>query len=75
MTVELEEVELSKYFRTLVSSFTSLAESKHIDFKFIQSQSNVYGAIDKDKIEKIITNLLFNAFKFTNLGVKCFHNY
>lgn len=68
LKVELEETELTKYFRTLLSSFTSLAASKEITFEFNQNKAMVFGKIDKDKIEKIIINVLSNAFKFTKTG-------
>jgi signal transduction histidine kinase/DNA-binding response OmpR family regulator len=68
MKVTLERTDLVKYFRTLTSSFSSLAESKEIGFEFSQTKLNAVGMIDKDKVEKIITNLLSNAFKFTEKG-------
>ncbi|MFN3850516.1 MAG: ATP-binding protein [Spirosomataceae bacterium] len=70
MNVELQKVNLSVYFRTLISSFTSLAQSKGITFEFIQNKNDAWANVDSDKIEKIITNLLSNAFKFTNNNKK-----
>lgn len=65
MNVELQKVNLSVYFRTLISSFTSLAQSKSVAFEFNQNNDDAWASIDTDKTEKIITNLLSNAFKFT----------
>lgn len=65
MKVEASKQDISKYFRTLTSSFTSLAESQKITFEINIPQEKVWGYIDKDKLDKIITNLLSNAFKFT----------
>ncbi|PWK22367.1 two component regulator with propeller domain [Arcicella aurantiaca] len=70
MKVTLEQTDLFKFFRTFVSSFSSLAESKGILFEFSQNNTQAQGLIDKDKIEKVMTNLLFNAFKFTESGKK-----
>ncbi len=70
MGVEMSQNNVSNYFNTLVSSFASLAESKKIDFQFTQKQPDVLGYIDQDKTDKIITNLLSNAFKFTSEGDK-----
>lgn len=64
------EQELVVFFRTLTSSFSSLAESRHIAFTCTQNRNEVLGTIDIDKTEKIITNLLSNAFKFTETGKK-----
>jgi signal transduction histidine kinase/DNA-binding response OmpR family regulator len=68
MKVEMSQNNVSKYLNTLVGSFTSLAVSKGIKFQFTQSKQDVEGYIDEDKIEKIILNLLSNAFKFTPEG-------
>ncbi|MFY7911966.1 MAG: ATP-binding protein [Emticicia sp.] len=65
MAVETQTLNLSKFFRTLISSFTSLAESKGVIFEFSQNKNDVVGVIDTDKVEKIITNLISNAIKFT----------
>ena len=70
MKLDLVHTDLVKYFRTLTSSFSSLAESRGIIFEFSQDKASALGRVDKDKIEKIITNLLSNAFKFTESGKK-----
>lgn len=70
MKPEISELNITQYLRTLTSSFTSLAESREIKFDRFFSKNEVYGYIDKDKTEKIITNLLSNAFKFTPKGGK-----
>ena len=51
--------------KALVLSFTSFAERKRITLKFNSAQNEIIAYLDKDKIEKIITNVLSNAFKFT----------
>jgi len=52
----------------LVLSFASFAERKSITLKFNTIGEEIIAYLDKDKIEKIITNLLSNAFKFTPEG-------
>jgi DNA-binding response OmpR family regulator/anti-sigma regulatory factor (Ser/Thr protein kinase) len=68
MTLETSEQNIIPLLKGLVLSFTSLAERKKITLQFntIEEILNVY--IDKDKVEKVITNLLSNAFKFTPEG-------
>ena len=52
----------------LVLSFTSYSERKRITLNFNSSEDEIIAYVDKDKIEKIITNILSNAFKFTPEG-------
>ena len=50
--------------------FYSLAERKNITFKLNCNEKEIIAYIDKDKVDKIITNVLSNAFKFTPEGGK-----
>lgn len=68
MQVNLQQGDLAKFLQMLSSSFQSLAESRNITFALHQSHSQVLADFDADKIEKIIINLLSNAFKFTENG-------
>lgn len=54
--------------RGVVNSFLSLAERKKITLEFNTPEELVIIYIDRDKFEKIVTNLLSNAFKFTPEG-------
>ncbi|MEJ2617189.1 MAG: ATP-binding protein, partial [Ignavibacteriaceae bacterium] len=68
MKLEVVEQDIIALIKGIVLSFASLAERKRITFRFntIEESLNVY--IDKDKVEKILINLLSNAFKFTPEG-------
>ncbi|MFN3851080.1 MAG: ATP-binding protein [Spirosomataceae bacterium] len=68
MKANLHEVELANFLNLQFASFESLAQSKNIIFKYPQLESNHFALADTDKLEKIITNLLSNAFKFTSEG-------
>ncbi len=65
MKANLQEVDLAKFLDQLFASFESLAQSKGILFNHSQSHLTQIGMVDIDKLEKIIVNLLSNAFKFT----------
>ena len=55
---------------SLMAAFASLAERKNITLKFRCDLNSIEMYIDQDKFEKIISNLLSNAFKFTPEGGK-----
>ncbi|MBD0254189.1 MAG: tetratricopeptide repeat protein [Cytophagales bacterium] len=60
--------DLHEFFRVLAGSFGSMAASRQIDFQLLLPQSLPGLHFDADKLEKIHSNLLSNAFKFTPNG-------
>jgi signal transduction histidine kinase/DNA-binding response OmpR family regulator len=67
-TVKLQVAEglLESFLRTIILSFLSLAESKKIKYSYQLPGSDNSLWYDADKLEKILVNLISNAFKFTN---------
>ncbi|WP_207428757.1 hybrid sensor histidine kinase/response regulator transcription factor [Pedobacter sp. SYSU D00535] len=70
--MELNELKLQKRTDNIVSfvkeialSFKDIAEQKNIQLSFNSSSEEVYTAFDHDKVERILFNLISNAFKFT----------
>jgi signal transduction histidine kinase/ligand-binding sensor domain-containing protein/CheY-like chemotaxis protein/AraC-like DNA-binding protein len=70
--LESESIPLKKETLDLVSvvnscfeSFKPVAGQKNISYRFNSDIDSALAAADKDKLEKIINNLLNNAFKFT----------
>ena len=53
------------FMRGLVGGFESLAEQRSIGYSFETDRPALFAAFDADKLEKILVNLLSNAFKFT----------
>lgn len=70
MKLEVSQTDVTKLLSGIVLSFTSLAERKKITLTFDVRDESVTGYVDRDKIEKILGNLLSNAFKFTPEGGK-----
>ncbi len=68
MRVDTGVFDVAAFFRTLASSCQSLADSKSIRFVVDQQPASFVAVADRDKLEKIVTNLLSNAFKFTPAG-------
>lgn len=64
--VKAKQEDVIITLKGLVYSFDSLAQNKSIDLSFSSIADSIIAWIDKDKLEKIINNLLSNAFKFTN---------
>ncbi|MDH4092091.1 MAG: ATP-binding protein [Cyclobacteriaceae bacterium] len=58
---------LNEFIQAISSQFASMAQSRDIHFEVISS-SAIELWFDPDKIEKIVVNLLSNAFKFTPSG-------
>jgi signal transduction histidine kinase len=56
------------FLKGLVLSFASFAERKRIKLSFHSEEDNIEVFFDRDKVEKIVTNLISNAFKFTAEG-------
>ena len=68
MELKLTEANLSDLTRTVASSFLSLAESRDLRFSVNIDRKAESSFFDADKVEKIIVNLLSNAFKFCGAG-------
>ena len=54
--------------RGTLLSFESLAHQKQITLRFTATQDRLGMAIDRDKLEKILYNVVSNALKFTSAG-------
>jgi signal transduction histidine kinase/ligand-binding sensor domain-containing protein/DNA-binding NarL/FixJ family response regulator len=65
LEMQLTKGDLMCFVRTIFSSFLSLAESKNIHFQFRLDDADRTVFYDADKVEKILINLVSNAFKFT----------
>jgi len=65
LKVEAQNGDIVQFFSYIFSSFESLAQSESIHFNVAQSHRSLDAHFDADKLEKITTNLLSNAFKFT----------
>lgn len=68
MELTVKKGNLALFVRVITASFDSLAESKQIMFQksFELTEDEMW--FDADKFEKILNNLLINAFKFTPAG-------
>lgn len=66
--LSLSEGDVIGYIHGVCDSFLQLAEEKHLHFSFFAGIDELTMAFDADKLNKIVMNLLSNAFKFTPDG-------
>lgn len=69
MKLELHTTDVNTLVKKLAADFSDFASQKNIQFNVITDESlpsNV--CIDRNVVEKIVMNLLNNAFKYTNEG-------
>lgn len=65
MDLRLEETEVVDFLRGIYELFQESAEKKQIDFTFSCNKESKIMLLDRSKVEKIVFNLLSNAFKHT----------
>jgi len=70
MKLNLTQGNVIDLLQSLFTAFGPLAQEKNIQFDFTTSTQNLSSKFDADKLEKIVVNLLSNAFKFTKSQVK-----
>ena len=68
MKMHVSEIDLVPFLRRLMTNFDSVAEEHQIDFVFESEVESELLWVDEDKLEKIVFNLLSNAFKYTPAG-------
>ncbi|WP_187289878.1 ATP-binding protein [Flagellimonas ruestringensis] len=62
------EGDVHKCLRTATSSFNSHAAQRDMDYRVKIPSEVLWAAFDRDKLEKVVYNLLSNAFKFSGNG-------
>ena len=63
MKMQVQRVDIVPFVRKVMDNFEAVAEEHRIDFL-----EHLYLWVDADKLEKIVFNLLSNAFKYTPNG-------
>ena len=66
--LNLTSGNLNEFIQYTTMKFMPLAEQKDIRLAFEDKTEGLFMYFDKDKVGKILTNLLSNAFKFTKAG-------
>jgi signal transduction histidine kinase/ligand-binding sensor domain-containing protein/DNA-binding response OmpR family regulator len=68
MKLELSKGDLLSFTKNLCNNFQSIAENRGIELIFFSSVENINTWFDPDKIDKIVSNLIGNAIKYSGKG-------
>lgn len=66
LKLSLQETDVVMFVQGICKMFDDAAESKQIDFKFESQLSAYLMYLDQQKMDKVVFNLLSNAFKYTH---------
>ncbi len=66
--LSLNNDDLVPFIKSIYQIFIDIANQRKIKYNFYSQRKKITGWFDSDKLEKIIYNLLSNAFKYTNIG-------
>lgn len=68
LKLHVAEGDLAEFGREITASFKNLAKQRDIRLSFSAEPEVIPAWFDHDQLEKVLFNLLSNAFKFTNDG-------
>lgn len=68
LKLSLKKGDIMQFIKEVATSFKDVAQQKQIQFLIESDINNYVTNFDHDKIERILFNLLSNAFKFTPSG-------
>jgi signal transduction histidine kinase/DNA-binding response OmpR family regulator len=68
LKLNVRDGDIVEFTRDICSSFNDIALQNHISFLFESEIERLPTKFDQDKIERVLFNLLSNAFKFTPSG-------
>ncbi|HLZ86288.1 MAG TPA: ATP-binding protein, partial [Puia sp.] len=68
LKLNMSRGDIGEFIRATTDSFADLAEGKGIDLDYHSDVDHLPALFDRDKVERIVFNLLSNALKFTSTG-------
>lgn len=68
--LQVARSNIAEFVCSVYEAFKIKAERDNINYRFYTSHDDMSGYFDSDKVEKILYNLLSNAFKYTPPGGK-----
>lgn len=72
LKIDLHETDVAGLIRFVASHFEVLAKERRVDF-LVCTDASLAAAVDPEKLQRVVMNLLSNAFKFVPAGgsVRC----
>ncbi len=70
MKIYCQKQDVVSFCFEIFESYKNLAEEKNIEYKFVLNSNTIFAYFDKNQMEKVVFNLLSNAFKFTKKNGK-----
>lgn len=68
MVMRMKETNIIEFVTDVYSLFESQAKMKNIRFEFLHADADIPVWIDRGNFDKVLMNVLSNAFKFTRTG-------
>ncbi len=68
LTLHARRTDLISFVKIMTDAFQSMAEIKNIQLRIESQAQKIDVYVDREKLDKIINNLLSNSFKFTPPG-------
>lgn len=66
LKLELSKGDIIQFLASIAGNFETVAEKKNINYTFHAHINELITWFDADKVDKIVTNIVSNAFKYTN---------
>lgn len=67
MTLHCRETDMKEFVEVICKVFEFNAKERNIDFRF-EADKNIMAWIDNVQFDKVVSNIISNAFKYTNDG-------
>ncbi len=65
LNLNVQQFDVVPFLRKIADNFSSLALNRNINYRFLPQRYTIISCCDKDLVDKIVYNLLSNAFKYT----------
>ncbi len=68
MVLHTEPTNIVKFTQDVITLFEQQAKVKNINISFQHSADDIYALLDRSNFDKVLVNILSNAFKYTHTG-------